>query len=624
MKILFTFENPLPNTAADAEVFLSTAKALRKHFQDSKILLPLNKGQSLREVEEKYGVQVIPYKVPLSPAAWRHFCCGLTLGFRSSFRQADVLYTRNLWVAWVSTLFGKPTVYDHYRAWTDQIPPLTVFILQFILRPSFLFYACHSKYLRNKYLDMGCPQERIHLAHNGFNPERFANLPSVEEARKLLNIPSEKPIILYSGRINHKKGLSVVLEAAKKLPNHLFILVGHEKDNSVTEEAKKIPNVELRPWETDEKRLGIYLQAADILLIPPSLDPIAVAGATILPLKTFLYLGSGKVIVAGTTPDIMELLKDGENARLVTPDHPDELAACLRELTSDPEQMERIRQKAYKDGTSLTWDMRAERISKILQQRFEITLKTNQPPLSLKKLNINWGNVLQKTGKWLFRLASGKGYILPATNLTKKKVKNNKSGLLSLFLLSSLFAGFYTTPVHALTAAYDIDLTPELDVCRSKDWTAKEFRELPATLQRIRKTTLQILKEAVKKAAKEQQTQIRINSHELEKLRLVTNSCPYKKPARLLLQADPDNNEANGSPTVDIVLGPFTRNECWKILRNPSMQGLTPYFINIELDGQPVILGTPDDTYKCARNTWAIAAENKFTFVLQLGNPVSE
>ncbi|QCE35059.1 hypothetical protein FAI40_06765 [Acetobacteraceae bacterium] len=194
----------------------------------------------------------------------------------------------------------------------------------------------------------------------------------------------------------------------------------------------------------------------------------------------------------------------------------------------------------------------------------------------------------------------------------------------SFFLFASLFTVFHTDSAHALTAAYDVDLTPELDVCRSKNWNDKEFRDLPATLQKIRKTTIQILKEAVEKASTTQQNQIRVNSHALEHLRLVTNSCPQKKPSRLLLQADPDNNEANGLPTVDIVLGPFTRNECWKILKNPKMQTLTPYFINIELDGQPVILGSSDDIYKCARNTWAVAAENKFTFVLQLGNPVAE
>ena len=54
-----------------------------------------------------------------------------------------------------------------------------------------------------------------------------------------------------------------------------------------------------------------------------------------LPLKLFFYMASGRPILAGETPDVMEVLKHGENAFLCRPDNVDALVAAIRTATSD-------------------------------------------------------------------------------------------------------------------------------------------------------------------------------------------------------------------------------------------------------------------------------------------------
>src|SRR5580698_5304558 len=102
MKILFTFENPLPSTEADAEVFVTTAKYLAPLGSQSWLYVPMPDAASCAAMSTVAGMPVIPAWAPARPAVLRHFCSGLSMVFRKEFRQADLVYTRNLWVAWLA------------------------------------------------------------------------------------------------------------------------------------------------------------------------------------------------------------------------------------------------------------------------------------------------------------------------------------------------------------------------------------------------------------------------------------------------------------------------------------------------------------------------------------------
>ena len=157
MRILFAFENPLPNTQADAEVFVATAKYLGRLTTGSWLHIPLRNEGNRDDVAGLVGMQVVGAAAPARPAALRHLCCGLTLAFRKGFRQADLVYTRNLWVAALALLFGQKVAFDHYRPWPAQIPPLQHWIYRLICRRQFLVNICHSDYTRKIYLELGSP-----------------------------------------------------------------------------------------------------------------------------------------------------------------------------------------------------------------------------------------------------------------------------------------------------------------------------------------------------------------------------------------------------------------------------------------------------------------------------------
>jgi glycosyltransferase involved in cell wall biosynthesis len=407
LTILFAFENPLPSTEADAEVFVTTARYLAKLVSRAWLHVPMRDRAACVALREATGLSVVRAWAPLAPAALRHLACGLTIVWRGAFRKADVVYTRNLWIAWVAILFRQRVVFDHYRPWPDQIPPLRHWLHRLMCHERFVINICHSDYTRRKYLELGIPAEKLHCIHNGFEPGRLSTPVATDVARRALDIPAEARTVVYTGRVNHKKGLPVVIEAARMMPDLLFILVGSYGEGPIEEMARDLPNVRIVPFQPPDI-LSQYVFAADVLLIPPSLQPLARYGSTVLPLKLFFYMASGRPILAGNTPDVRELLRHDENAYLCQPDSPPALVAALRRMMAEPDLSARLATTALTESQALTWDARANRIIAAVAER----LATPTVPPG------TWGGVqrrawLRQSWRWLAHLLRTGSAVLP-------------------------------------------------------------------------------------------------------------------------------------------------------------------------------------------------------------------
>ncbi len=404
MKIFFAFENPLPSHEADAEVFVTTARYLAPLLSRAWLHVPLPAGAA---VDALPGVPIIRARAPVRPAALRHLCCGLTMISRSAYWQADLVYTRNLWIAWMAILFGKRVAFDHYRPWPDQIPPLQPWIYRLICNRYFLINICHSDYTRRKYLGLGVPERKLRCIHNGFEPARLLPPLPMETAKRAIGVPDGTRTVVYTGRLNHKKGLELVIEAARRLPDLLFVLVGSYGEGQIETMASTVANIRIVRWQSPEM-LAQYLFAADLLLIPPSWKPLAAFGSTVLPLKLFFYMASGRPILAGTTPDVQEVLTHDVNAFLCTPDCPASLVDGIIALMRDTTLATRLAATALAESRDFTWEARAHKIADTLADR----LRSNAAERG------RWGRVqrrtwLRQSWRWLAHLARTRSWVLP-------------------------------------------------------------------------------------------------------------------------------------------------------------------------------------------------------------------
>jgi len=95
--------------------------------------------------------------------------------------------------------------------------------------------------------------------------------------------------------------------------------------------------------------------AAHVALFDVALQPAVVVYAS--PLKLFEYLAMGRAIVAPATPNIREILVDGDNALLFPPGDDAAFRAAVRRLCGDPDLRARLGARAREtiDARGLTW-----------------------------------------------------------------------------------------------------------------------------------------------------------------------------------------------------------------------------------------------------------------------------
>lgn len=407
MRLLFPYENLLPSPQADAEVVLNTAAALaRRQGLEVQLLVPRRVGETFDEgkVRAYYGIEgPLEIRSVLGLAGFlplQHGVHALRTAADAKRVLPDLVYGRSIGTLLAALAAGHHVAMEHYRPWGDQIPPLQPLLRTLMRHPRFVGAVLHSEYSRASYLRLGIPEERLTVVHNGHDPHRLEPRIGRSEARLALGLPSSRPIAVYTGRINEKKGLDVVLAIARRCSDVLFLLVGSEGKGSIERDAAPIPNVRIVPWQAFD-RTAQYLFAADVLIVPPSLDPLLRFGKTVLPLKVFTYLAAGRALLAPASPDTEEILRDGENAALVPPGNIEEAARTLRLLVEHPSYRERLARGALATSRELTWDARAERIHRFLKRRMTAQLSGVQ--LSLVRPAPPWSatRCLLESGRWL-------------------------------------------------------------------------------------------------------------------------------------------------------------------------------------------------------------------------------
>ncbi len=157
---------------------------------------------------------------------------------------------------------------------------------------------------------------------------------------------SGKPVtILFFGSIGHRKGVFDLLHAASLIvkdgkTNTRFQFIGSEerpgeikKFNKLRAELSLHGVTELLAPRFGEKKVQSFREA-DIFVLPTMNDA--------LPIALLEALAARLPVVTTPVGGIPEIVTHGENALVVEPGKPDELARALSELIDDPERRSRM------------------------------------------------------------------------------------------------------------------------------------------------------------------------------------------------------------------------------------------------------------------------------------------
>jgi colanic acid biosynthesis glycosyl transferase WcaI len=202
-----------------------------------------------------------------------------------------------------------------------------------------------SAAMRQRAIAKGVQVHRAHLLPNWVDLQTIYPLNTTQRSentyREELQISEEKIILMYSGSMNKKQGLDLLVEVIKTLahlPNLIWLLAGEGPTKAeLVRNTVGMTNVIHLPLQP-ESRMNDWLNLADVHLLPQKAN----AADLVLPSKLLGVLASGRPLVA-STPAGSELGLLAEQAGIrVEPGDSEEFSQAIRELVSNREKRRQL------------------------------------------------------------------------------------------------------------------------------------------------------------------------------------------------------------------------------------------------------------------------------------------
>jgi glycosyltransferase involved in cell wall biosynthesis len=209
----------------------------------------------------------------------------------------------------------------------------------------------------------GVSTERIHLAHNGFDDQRFAPGPAVEakaEVKKRWSI--DRPFFLYVSAIAHPQKNHVrLIEAFNQFRNITrtewqLVLVGSDWGGSETVHAK----AQQSPYANDIRFLGFVddaalptlYRAAEVTVCPSLYE-----GFGLPPVEA---MACGCPVLSSMRGGLTEVLGDAAGA--LDPEDVSQMAQALQRAAIDAKWRQELRKAGLKNAKRFNWGDHATRV----------------------------------------------------------------------------------------------------------------------------------------------------------------------------------------------------------------------------------------------------------------------
>jgi glycosyltransferase involved in cell wall biosynthesis len=225
-----------------------------------------------------------------------------------------------------------------------------------------------SKYSLEKMLKYySVDQAKVRIVPNGVDTEKFKPEKDQATLKQRFGL-DDKPCVLFVGSLIPRKGLSYLVEAAKKIVKEKaetkFLIVGdgplRNQLVSSLESSDLSGNFSFLNHVKDTDMPALY-NCADVFVLPSIQEG---QGIVLLEAEA-----SAKPVVAFNIGGVNEAVVNGETGLLAKPGSTDELAEALLKLLSDKPLREKMGANGRKFVTeNFTWDLCVERMLAVYRE----------------------------------------------------------------------------------------------------------------------------------------------------------------------------------------------------------------------------------------------------------------
>jgi colanic acid biosynthesis glycosyl transferase WcaI len=174
-------------------------------------------------------------------------------------------------------------------------------------------------------------QHKVHVIPNFVDSDRITPRDRMTSYRDELRIGIE-PVVMYAGNVGYSQSLTMMLHAARELPEVTFVINGDGAARTDLErEAVGLSNIRFSGYQPAE-RVPEVLATADVHVVPLRTG----LGAVSVPSKTYSILAAGRPVVAAIDAgtEVTRILEQSSAGVSVAPDDPVAFTEALRAMVN--------------------------------------------------------------------------------------------------------------------------------------------------------------------------------------------------------------------------------------------------------------------------------------------------
>jgi glycosyltransferase involved in cell wall biosynthesis len=361
MRIVYLAASSIPSKTANSIQVMRMCEALAQNGHEVTLIGRLSGGESVRDIYEYYGVRKNFELSLLTGRKIKGAAILLLPKLYSRLRRYDpnkvLIYARDIYGVSLAVRMGFRAIYEaHAAPYNGLIRRLEAALFR---NPRLVRLVVISDALKNFYASRFAVGDKTVVCHDAaVIPEESSNgdipWPS---CRSTLQIG-------YTGHLYKGRGVEIIVECAKRLPQHDFHVVGGSEADIASWRNASPANVCWHGFV--EPSLVHHARArCDVLLMP--YQPVIVNPHSHLntvpwmsPMKLFEYMASRRAIIASDLPVLREVLNE-RMALLVAPDDPEQWANAIRQC-EDQAFRQTLATNAYETFLDhYTWDKRAQK-----------------------------------------------------------------------------------------------------------------------------------------------------------------------------------------------------------------------------------------------------------------------
>lgn len=174
----------------------------------------------------------------------------------------------------------------------------------------------------------GWPESKLTVVHNGIDPGPWERADP-EAGREALGAEPGLPVVFTAARLDHQKGLEVLVDAAAQLPGMRFVVAGEGPERSMLEARIAALGLGDR-FVLLGRREDVHelMAGCDLFVLPSRYEG--------LPVSVVEAMAAARPVVATAIGGTDEIVDDGRTGLLVPADDRGALAAAIRQALGDP------------------------------------------------------------------------------------------------------------------------------------------------------------------------------------------------------------------------------------------------------------------------------------------------